>query len=95
MTKSSVTGWKENPGPETLVLSSGRSERDTSGKFSASLLPTLTKKKFKEVAMDLSEVTTAPSTRRLEIFLELFDEGKVFLSAFQNSLAFPWLSRIS
>ena len=41
MTKSSITGWKENPGPETLALSSGRSESDTSGKFSASFLPTL------------------------------------------------------
>ena len=92
LTKLSEMSWKENPEPVALGLSSGWLGDDKSGNFSASFLPILTKKLFKTVAIDSSEVTTVPSTRRLEIFVEVFDDGKVFLSVFQKPLASPWFS---
>ena len=92
LTKLSEISWKENPEPVALGLSSGWLEDGKSGNFSASFLLILTKKLFKTVAIDSSEVTTAPSTRRLEIFVEVFNDGKVFLSVFQKPLASPWFS---
>ena len=56
LTKLSEISWKQNP----KGLSSGWLEDDKSGNFSASFLPILTKKLFKIVAIESSEVTTVP-----------------------------------
>ena len=65
-----------------LGLTSGWA--DTSGTFLVSFVSIFTEKEFKAGAMVCVEVTTTPSTCKLEIFLEVLDEGNVLLSAFQN-----------
>ena len=58
-----------------LGLNSGLA--DTSGKSLANFLPILTKKEFKAVGIECVDVATTSSAHKLEILLEVLDEGNV------------------
>lgn len=74
--------WKENLELVVLGLFLGWLGDDKFGNFLVSFLLIFIKKLFKIVVIDLLEVMIVLFICRLEIFVEVFDDGKVFLSVF-------------